>query len=206
VSAEKRMSRGARMRVSYAWSRGRGNTDSGQGDTIVSQFLDELRLDTEVGPTSIDRPHIFSMNGSYEVPRTKGLLVSGVFQARSGTPFSLINTAVDMDRNGLTANEYLAPGTYSGVGEDAITVEYAGGRRGARGPSWMNVDLRAGYRFRFQDNRSLEASMDIINVTNRANFSNPSGDIRFPASFLIVTDIVNGGPTRTLQFNLRYAF
>jgi hypothetical protein len=206
VSAEKRMSRGSRMRVSYAWSRGRGNTDSGQGDSIVSQFLDELRLDTEVGPTSIDRPHIFSMNGSYEVPRTRGLLVSGVFQARSGTPFSIVNQAVDTDRNNFTGNEYLPAGTYSGVGDDAITVESKGGRRGARGPSWMNVDFRAGYRFRLQDQKSLEASIDIINVTNRANFANPSGNQQFPASFLILTDIVNGGPTRTLQFNLRYAF
>ncbi len=70
----------------------------------------------------------------------------------------------------------------------------------------MNVDLRAGYRFRLQEGKSLEASMDIINATNRANFANPAGDIRFPATFLVLTDIANGGPTRTLQFNLRYAF
>lgn len=206
VSAEKRMSRGSRMRLSYAYSRGRGNTDDGQANTIASQFVDDLRLETEEGPTSADRPHIFSVNGSYEVPRTKGLLVSGVFQARSGTPFSLTNTAVDMDRNGLTGNEYLPAGTYSGAGEDAITLEYKGGRRGARGRNWMNLDMRAGYRFRLHDTKTLEASLDVINVTNRANFANPSGDIRFPATFLIVTDIVNGGPTRTVQFNLRYAF
>jgi hypothetical protein len=206
VSVEKRMSRGSRARVSYAYSKGRGNTDSGQADGIVSQFLDELRLETQEGPTTVDRPHIFSVNGSYEVPRTKGLMVSGVWQARSGTPFSLNNSAVDMDRNGTTANEYLPAGTYSGVGEDAITVEYKGGRRGARGKPWMNIDMRAGYRFRLAGTRTLDASFDIINVTNRANFANPSSDIRFPATFLIVTDIVNGGPTRTIQFNLRYAF
>lgn len=206
VSVERRLGGGNRMRLSYAYSKGRGNTPTGQADAIVSQFVDELRLEQMEGPTNVDRPHIFSLNGSWEVPRTKGLLVSGVIQARSGTPFSLINSAVDMDRNGLTANEYLPPGTYSGQGEDAMTVEYKGGRNGARGKPWMNADLRAGYRFRVQNGRTLEASLDIINLTNRTNFANPAGDIRFPATFLVLTGIVNGGPTRTLQFNLRYAF
>jgi hypothetical protein len=206
VSAEKRMRHGSRMRLSYAYSKGRGNTDTGQADNIASQFIDELRLENEVGPTSVDRPHIFSVNGSYEIPRTKGLMVSGVWQARSGTPFSLINTAVDVDRNGTTGNEYLPAGTYSGAGEDAITIDYEGGRRGGRGKPWMNIDMRAGYRFRLQGTRTLDASFDVINLTNRANFANPAGDLRFPATFLIVTDIVNGGPTRTIQFNLRYAF
>jgi hypothetical protein len=205
LSIEKRMSRGNRMRVSYAYSRGRGNTDSGQGDDIASQVLDDLRLDTEVGPTSIDRPHILSINGSYEVPRTGGLLVSGVFQARSGTPFSIIDTTFDADRNGFTGNEYLPAGTYSGSGEDAITVENKGGRRGARGPGYVNTDLRAGYRFRVGDGRTLDASVDFINLGNRANFNSPSGDRR-AANFLRVTSIQGGGPTRTLQFNLRYAF
>jgi hypothetical protein len=205
LSVEKRMSRGNRLRVSYAFSRGRGNTDSGQGDDIVSQYLGDLRLDTEVGPTSIDRPHILSVNGSYEVPRTRGLLVSGAFQARSGLPFSIVDTRLDADRNGFTGNEYLPPGTYSGSGEDAITVENKGGRRGARGPSYMNVDLRAGYRFRLGGERTLQASIDFINLTNRANFNAPTGDQR-QTNFLRVTSIVGGGPTRTLQFNLRYAF
>ena len=204
-SVEKRMSAGSRMRVSYAYSRGRGNTDSGQGDSVVSQFLDDLRLDTELGPTSIDRPHILSINGSYEIPRTGGLLVSGVLQARSGTPFSIIDSTFDADRNGFTGNEYLPAGTYSGTGEDAITVENEGGRRGARGPGYMNADLRAGYRFRVGGTRTLDASIDFINIGNRVNFNAPTGDRR-SANFLRVTSIVGGGPTRTVQFNLRYAF
>jgi hypothetical protein len=205
VSLEKRMSRGARLRASYAYSRGRGNTDSGQGDSIVSQVLSDMRLDSEIGPTSIDRPHVVSVNGSYEVPRTGGLLVSGVVQARSGLPFSIIDSTFDADRNGFTGNEYLPPGTYSGTGEDAITVENEGGRRGARGPGYVNLDLRAGYRFRLGAARTLEASFDVINATNRANFNAPTGDRR-AANFLRVTSIVGGGPTRTMQFNLRYAF
>ena len=46
----------------------------------------------------------------------------------------------------------------------------------------------------------------MFNVTNRANFNNPSGDRRDTATFLILRSIRNGGPTRTAQFNVRYDF
>jgi len=49
------------------------------------------------------------------------------------------------------------------------------------------------------------AYVDLFNVTNRANFNNPTGDRR-DATFLIRRSIRNGGPTRTAQFNLRYDF
>ena len=39
----------------------------------------------------------------------------------------------------------LPAGTYSGSGQNAITVENDGGRNGARGPDLFNVDLRVAY-------------------------------------------------------------
>ena len=48
--------------------------------------------------------------------------------------------------------------------------------------------------------------MDIFNVTNHANFNAPNGDRRDTATFLILRSILNGGPTRTAQFNLKYSF
>ncbi|MFA5910872.1 MAG: carboxypeptidase regulatory-like domain-containing protein [Vicinamibacterales bacterium] len=207
VSATKRPTNGLMARFSYAYSRGRGNTATGQGDTINSQFLDDLRLTgNEIGPTNVDRPHIVSLAASYDVPRTGGLKVSGVVQARAGTPFSLIDTTFDADQNGLTANEYLPAGTYRGTGEDAITVDYKGGRNGARGPNFLSVDFRAGYQIRMAGVRSLNLFVDVFNMTNEPNFANPSGDRRAAATFLRLTTIFNGGPTRTVQFNIRYGF
>ena len=205
VSLNKRCSQGYSARLSYAYSRGEGNTPTGQAETINSQFLDDLRLDTEIGPTNVDRPHILSINGTYDVPKTGGLKVSGVVQARSGQPFSLINTTFDNDRNGFTGNEYLAAGSYTGTGPDSITVENEGGRNGARGPGYLSIDMRAGYRFRLPGSRTLEAFLDVFNLTNEPNFANPTGDQRQPL-FLVLTSIFNGGPTRTAQLQLRYAF
>ena len=213
VSGTKRYSNGWQARMSYAFSRGRGNVPTGQADAADSQFLGDLNLDNEYGPTNVDRPHILTLTGSYDVPRTGGLKLSGVFRARSGTPLSLRNTSFDHDRNGDLDNEYLAAGSYTGAGPDAnaphvipYTVEYKGGRAGGRGPGFAQFDLRAGYRIQLGGGRTLDAFLDVFNLTNRANFANPSTDQRLPATFLRLRDVSDEGPTRTAQINVRYGF
>ncbi len=215
-SGTKRYANNWQARISYAYSRGRGNLPAGQADDANSQFLDDLNLDDEYGPTAVDRPHILTLTGSYDVPRTGGLKLSGVFRARSGTPFTLRNTTFDNDRNGLTANEYLAAGTYSGAPPDAnaphaipLTVDYKGGRSGAPNPGYAQFDLRSGYRFQLGGGRTLDAFLDVFNLTNRANFAGlgqNQQDQRQPASFLRLLDVSDEGPTRTAQINVRYGF
>jgi hypothetical protein len=212
-SGTRRYANNWQARVSYAYSRGRGNVPTGQADIADSQFLGDLNLDNEYGPTNVDRPHILTLTGSFDVPRTGGLKLSGVFRARSGTPLSLRNTTFDNDRNGSTQNEYLAPGTYTGAAPDAnaphvipYTVEYDGGRAGGRGPGYAQLDLRAGYRIRLGGARTLDAFLDVFNLTNRANFANPSVDQRLPATFLRLRDVSDEGPTRTAQINVRLGF
>ena len=114
-----------------------------------------------------------SVNGTMEVPRTRGLKFSGVFRANSGTPFTITDSSTDPDRNGLF-QEPLPASTYSGRGLNAITVESDGRLRGARGPGYLQLDLRAGYRFQV-GRRSLDLFVDALNVTNRSNYFNPGG-------------------------------
>jgi hypothetical protein len=213
VSGTKRYSNGWQGRLSYAWSRGRGNTPDGNPAALTapSQFLDDLRLDNEVGPTNVDRPHIVTVSGSYDVPGTGGLKLSAVYSARSGLPYSLVDTSLDADRNGLTTNEYLPAGSYSGTGDGAFTVDYDGGRNGARGPNYQRLDFRAGYRFRLGGGRTLDAFLDLFNATNEPNFANPiaantSSDRRIPATFLRLTSTIDESPTRTAQINVRFGF
>ena len=207
VSGTKRMSNGWTGRLSYAFSRGRGNTATGQGAASNSQLLGDLNLDDEIGPTNVDRPHILTVTGSYDVPRTGGLKVSAVYTARSGTPFSLINSAVDHDQNGLTGNEYLPAGTYTYTdGEKNYDLDYKGGRNGGRGPNFQRLDLRLGYRFRFASNQTFDAFLDVFNVTNEPNFNNPGNDQRITADFLRIVSTRDESPPRTAQLNFRYGF
>lgn len=206
LSLVKRQSRGYQYRVAYTWSNTFSNTASpGVAENIPTQVLDQLNLEQNEARTTQDRPHVLSVNGSLEVPRTRGLVVSGGMSYQSGSPFTLTDSSTDPDRNG-TFQEPLPAGTYTGAAtnSDAVTVENIGGMRGARGPDSFLLNMRAGYRFKLPGGRNLQAHVDVFNVTNRANFNNPNGDRRDTATFLILRSVVN--PTRTAQFNLKYSF
>ena len=75
-----------------------------------------------------------------------------------------------------------------------------------RGPGYAQIDLRAGYRIRLRGGHTLDAFLDVFNLTNRANFANPSVDQRLPATFLRLLDVSDEGPTRTAQLNFRFGF
>jgi hypothetical protein len=206
LSLVKRQSHGYNFRVAYTLSRAYGNTPSpGAIDTIATQVGNELNLEAGEARTTQDRPHVLSVSGALEVPKTRGLQLSGALQYQSGTPFTLTDSTTDPNRNG-GFEEPLPAGTYSGAASnpDAITVEFDGGFRGARGPDQMLLSARARYAFRLPGGRSLQAWVDVFNVTNRANFNNPTGDRRDTATFLILRSVVN--PTRTAQLNLRFSF
>ena len=222
ASINKRFSNHYQFRVSYTLSRVNGIVGAaGATDTILSQTVDPVTHATSLNLQNLfalsdqDRPHIISMDGSVEVPHTKGLQLSGVWQYNSGTPFTLTDSTTDPNRNGFFEDP-LPAGTYSGPANNpnSITVENKGGVNGARGPDWMLANVRAGYRFKLRSNRSLQAYVDVFNVTNRANFNNPtstvggvtSSDRRDTTNFLVVRSIRGGGPTRTAQFNLKYSF
>jgi hypothetical protein len=222
TSIHKRFSNHYQFRVSYTRSRTNGIVGAaGATDTINSQTVDpltgvsSLNLESLEAPSDQDRPHILSMDGSLEVPHTHGLVVSGVWQYNSGTPFTLTDSSTDPNRNGIF-EEPLSAGTYRGsaTNPNSITVENKGGVNGARGPNFMLMSMRAGYRFKLPRGRTLQAHVDIFNLTNRPNFNNPtsttggvtSADRRDTATFLVLRSIRGGGPTRTAQFNLKYTF
>ncbi len=110
---------------------------------------------------------------------------SAPFTAPERDAFTLVDTTFDANRNGITADEYLPAGSYQGTGgEDAYDVDYKGGRSGARGPNYQRLDMRAGYRIRLNGGRTIDAFLDIFNLTNEANFANPT-NVTNPASWPI---------------------
>ncbi len=163
-----------------------------------------MRLDQNEGPTDLDRPHNFVLSGAAVIPKTHGVIFSTVLRYLSGTMFTVQDTNFDNDQNAILL-EPLPAGSYSGTGADAVTVENAGGRNGARGPSFFQWDARLGYRFKLGGLRTAELFAECFNMTNKANFANPTGD-RFSTNFLRLTALRAGANPRTAQFGARFAF
>jgi hypothetical protein len=132
------------------------------------------------------------------------MTLSWVARALSGSPFSLFDATVDPDRNG-SQSEPLASGSYSGTGDDAFTVDnYKSQRNGAYGPGFFKLDIRAGYRFTV-DRRTLDAFVEVFNLTDRVNYSNPSGNISSPA-FLVLNGYSTSTNPRLVQIGFRIGF
>lgn len=205
---EKRWSHSYMFRAAYTLSYARGNT-TGQGlPSSDYQVGQDLHLEMNEGPLANDRRHNVSLAGSIEVPRTHGLIVSGIARYLSGTPITLTNSLVDTDMNGR-GNDRIAAGTYRGTpvsADDEIwEVEFDGKRGGARGPDYFQVDLRAGWRFKLPDRHLLDISVDVFNIFNRTQFDNPSGN-QGGTAFLILDDVQDRYLPRAaqIQFTLRY--
>jgi hypothetical protein len=171
----------------------------------------DLNLDEWHAPSPTDRTHNFVASGRVEIPRTRGLGISGTLRMLSGTPFTIQDDTVDTDMNRINFQP-LPAGTYNPApgqaGHFMTDVVSEGGRNGARGPGFVQLDLRLGYKLRLRGQRTLDAFADVFNVTNRANFSNPaSGNRRIAADFLRLNALVGGtGFPRQLQLGLRLGF
>ncbi|MEX1184525.1 MAG: hypothetical protein WEF86_15045, partial [Gemmatimonadota bacterium] len=205
LAVEKRFSSNWSSRVSYTLSRGHGNFDgTGSGPSSPYQLLDDMRLALNGGPLDTDRRHNLVISGSALVPRTGGLTVSWIARALSGSPFTLTDSSSDPDRNGVF-QEPLESDSYSGEGPDAITVDFDSERNGARGPAFFQIDTRIGYRLRLGEGRTLDVFGELYNLTNRANFANPTGNRR-SSNFLVLTDLRDGAVPRTGQIGIRFGF
>ena len=209
-SVEKRYANNWSLRGAYSFSYSRGVT-AGQENTPDLQVGTDLNLDEWYAPSGTDRTHNFSTSGRVEIPKTRGLSFSGTLRMLSGTPFTIQDDTVDTDMNRINFAP-LPAGTYNPfpglAGHFMTDVESEGGRNGARGPGFVQLDLRAGYKVRLPGNRTLDAFVDVFNVTNRANFNNPaSGNRRVQADFLRLNSLIGGtGFPRQAQLGIRLGF
>jgi outer membrane receptor protein involved in Fe transport len=209
LSADKRYSQGYQFKVSYTFAKGRGNTTGSGVPTANFQTQTSLGLEENAGPTAFDRRHNFVFSGLYRVPKTRGLIVSTVIRALSGIPFTIFNSRIDANQNGINVDP-LAPGFYSNfrVYPNGERLDFAelnnGGINGARLPGFLSIDLRLAYKFRFNERVNAGFTFEVFNVANRTNFdeNTVSGDIS-NAAFLVPTV---AKPPRTLQLGFRVAF
>jgi Carboxypeptidase regulatory-like domain len=209
LSVEKRYSNNYSLRLAYSRGYSRG-ISAGQGDTPQLQTLTDLHIPEYDGPQGTDRKHNLVMSGRMEIPKTRGVTVSGMLRMLSGTPFTIQDDTLDLDLNRIDFQP-LPAGTYSPF-PTALPPTYGdteskGGRNGARGPGFVQLDMRVGYRARLGGRRSLDIFAEMFNVADRANFTNPGGNRRVTADFLRLGGLVGGtGFPRQTQIGLRFGF
>jgi len=209
LSLEKRYANNWSGRVSYSLSKSRGTAEN-QADQNTYQALTDMSLDLLRGPSGVDRTHVLSIGARAEIPKTHGANLSTTIRYMSAFPFTIYNSAVDVNRNG-ELNDPVPAGTYSGTATDSLqNVAFDGKRNGARGPRYFQADVRAGWHTRIGGRDTLELFLDIYNITNHANFDPPinaNRDMRTPANFLVLTNLFGGGGfPRQAMMGARFAF
>jgi hypothetical protein len=211
IQVEKREANRWSGRVSYTLSYSRGNTNGDFNAPIQFQLLNDLNLDANQGPTDRDRRHNLVISGRGEIPKTKGMTLSSTLRMMSGLPFTILNTSTDPDRNGILFDP-LPAGDYEGTGPNSIKVKNKGGRNGAYGPGFIQLDTRFGWRWRLRGEQTLDLGLDLINITNRTNFLNPTAGSTQNAAdqrltnFLLLTQLSGGGQPRQAQIGVRIGF
>ena len=209
-SMDKRFSRGFQFKASYTMGFGRGSTNGNGVPNDNAQTQAGLNLDENSGPLAFDRRHNFVLSGLYEVPKTRGLRISTIIRGLSGPPFTIFDSRVDANRNGINVDP-LAPGMYSNSrtfpnGEVLNFAELNnGGFNGARLPGFFSVDLRLAYKYTFTERINAGFTFEVFNLLNRTNYDEltVSGDRASLGSFLVPTV---AKPPRTFQLGFRVAF
>ena len=212
-SLEKRYSSRWAARVSYAVGYARGNAEASQLGENNYQVGADPQYDRNYGPLDGDRRQNIVVNGRVEIPHTGGLTVSAVARYMTGASMTLINSAVDADRNGRLF-DLLPAGNYCGVGLNSICVDNDGRRNGAKGPAFRQTDMKFAYRFHPSGARTIDANVELYNLFNTANFSNPGAVVNGASivdqrlsDFLVLTALNGGnGQPRAVQFSVRFGF
>jgi Carboxypeptidase regulatory-like domain/TonB dependent receptor/TonB-dependent Receptor Plug Domain len=207
LQMKKRFSNNYSAQVSYTYGNSRGNTSGNGAPGSNFQVGQDMHLDLNEGPTDFDVRHNFTVSGTALIPHTYGLNLSWVARALSGSPFTLTNSAVDPDLNGIQA-EPLPAGDYSPAAGsvDPYTVKgFKSERNGARGPGFFDMDVRVGYRIPLTHQRRLEIAADLFNITNHVNFATPTGN-QTSAQYLLLTAYSTSYSPRKLQVGARIQF
>lgn len=200
---------GLTMASRYTYSVSRDNLSSSfseTGNQFNLGFLDPFNPSLDYGYADFDVRHRFVTNFVWELPTNRvfsegigktifgGFLLSGIIEARTGTPFSVYDCT-----DAISVCKYLIPsGTVNytgGLGNSTGINEFAyinlanqrpvdlgaarannGGpfpenmtqRNAFRGPGFWNVDLALAKRFFFTERANIQLRVDAQNVFNNA--------------------------------------
>jgi len=227
-SLTRSFSKGVLFQAQYMWghaiSDNAGSGEGGQIQNIACRACDR-------GDADYDIRHTLTLNSVYQLPfaRTRwygGWDLSGIFTARTGSPFSVtITRTATTVPSGQTQNQradYLGgdayvssrgPGQWLNPAAFALPASGAYGNSGRnrfRGPGLWQADMGLSKAFRLTERVNLNFRTEAFNLFNRAQYGNPV-NARNNSTFGRILTTANDGATgagtsRQLQFMLRLNF
>jgi hypothetical protein len=227
-SLTKAYSKGWLFQAQYMWghaiSDNAGSGEGGQIQNVACRACDR-------GDADYDIRHTFTSNAVYQLPFARqrwfgGWDLSGIFTARTGTPFSVtISRTAATVPSGQTQTQradYLGGDVYvtnKGPGlwlnPAAFALPASGtygnsGRNRFRGPNLWQADLGLTKKFRVTERLNLDFRTELFNLFNRAQYGNPV-NTRQASTFGTILATANDGATgtgtsRQIQFMLRLNF
>jgi outer membrane receptor protein involved in Fe transport len=228
LSFEKRFTDGYGYRVSYTLGESRDQAPEHLAASS-GRAQDSRNLESWEGPSDFDIRHRFVANFIVELPFGEGKamlqdgvgsailggwLVSGIYSARSGRPFTVTqgNNNVGADHTGLpnltgdpegaqTVAQWFNPAAFTPVPSGSFGNA---GRNILRGPGWITFDMSVQKRVRFTDRANLTLRLDVFNLFNRANFGLPAANIAAPATVGVISTLA--GDPRVMQLSIRFGF
>ena len=215
---------GLLLKGAYTWSKAMDETDDDGWATLA--WSQPSQLSRNYALAGYDRTHNFSMGFLYDMPFAKndnGFLasivqnwqVNGVFQAYSGTPFTIAgnNTALNQRGGQQTIQQIAEIRRVGPAGPNAVYYDPASfaqpgnqwgntGRNFLRGPMNWNLDMGIFRGFPIGRYR-VEFRMQASNILNHVRWGNPVTSFTDP-NFMRIRSI-NGDPRR-VQLGLRFEF
>src|SRR5438067_5260275 len=222
ASLRQRVSHGLEYLASYTLGKANANQLGyyGSGGFTAAEgtyWMNAYDPEANYGRAFFDVRHNFVLSASYELPYGRdsrgpsvmnavlgGWRLSGIFQARSGFPITVLDgrgSSLQAVRGGerpncigdpVPANQTLdhwldinafaraAPGTWGNCGVGI-----------ARAPGYQNLDLTLSKRFAVGGARYAELRAEAFNVFNRPNFRAPARDINSPNTFGQITQTLS---------------
>ncbi|MCD9188384.1 MAG: carboxypeptidase-like regulatory domain-containing protein [Pyrinomonadaceae bacterium] len=215
------LAQGLNAFANYSWAHSIDNNSSDSNLSVPFNYA----VSNDRGSSDFDVRHTLNIGFSYDVPRLKannfvGKLMNdwtlgGMFFARTGLPFDVKTTEFDALTNSyitrranvksgvpLTIKTAESP-TGIKLNADAFykplnqSAQGNLGRNAFTGPAVWQFDSSLGRKFNLTEKLKLNLRVEVYNVFNRPNFSNPYAQISYQGKDRIVPENF-GIPTRTM--------
>jgi hypothetical protein len=217
---EKRFVRGYAFGMAYTIGKSQDNA-SEQLTTQGSNAFPQNARDFEpwFGPSDYDVRQRLSANFVWNLPLganpfARDWIVSGIYAARSGRPFTVnqANNNVGTNMTGLpnlvgdpsgpkTVDQWFNTAAFQAVPSGTFGNEQ---RNRLTGPGFQNFDLTIQRQIHFSARTAVTLRWDIFNVFNTVNFGLPNRDIATAATFGTISSL--SSDPRTMQIAARFTF